>query len=46
MSFGELSPDPVETADGFMVGGAIWAPPCGIGLSTKKVLVKTFDLNV
>ena len=27
MSFGELSPDPVETADGFMVGGAIMAPP-------------------
>ena len=33
MSFGEPSPDPVETADGFMVGGAIMAPPCGIGLS-------------
>ena len=33
MSFGELSPDPVETADRFMVGGAIMAPPmCGIGL--------------
>ena len=27
MSFGEPSPDPVETADGFMVGGAIMAPP-------------------
>ena len=27
MSFGELSPDPVEMADGFMVGGAIMAPP-------------------
>ena len=34
MSFGELSPDPVKTADGFMVGGAIMAPPCGIGLTT------------
>ena len=42
MSFGELSPDPVETADGFMVVGAIMAPPYadtlfqipfGIGLS-------------
>ena len=29
MSFGEPSPDPVETADRFMVGGAIMAPPHG-----------------
>ena len=27
MSFGEPSPDPVETADGFMVGGPLWPPP-------------------
>ena len=27
MSFGELSPDPVERADGFMIGGSIMAPP-------------------
>ena len=33
MSFGEPSPDPVETADGFMVGGAIMAPPWNIGLT-------------
>ena len=26
MSFGEPSPDPVETADGFMVGGPLWPP--------------------
>ena len=36
MSFGEPSPDPVETADGFMVGGAIMAPPWNIGLRKPK----------
>ena len=43
MSFGELSPDPVEMADGFMVGGAIMAPPlCGIGLRDPSVSNKLF----
>ena len=41
MSFGEPSPDPVETADGFMVGGAIMAPhPWNIGLSNPKKFSK------
>ena len=32
MSFGEPSTDPVEMADGFMVGGPLWPPPWNIGL--------------
>ena len=46
MSFGESSPEPVETADGFMVGGAIMAPPTmnlsavstGSGLGSPKLM--------
>ena len=36
MSFGEPSPDPVETADGFMVGG----PSGKIGLNFIVLQIK------
>ena len=46
MSFGDLSPDPVETADGFMVGGAIMAPPpCGIGLIRSNESYRSIKIN-
>ena len=32
MKFGEPTPDRTVTADGYMVGGAIMAPPGKIGL--------------
>ena len=40
MSFGEPSPDPVETADGFMVGGPLWPPPM-----ENRVKAKSWDLG-
>ena len=44
MSFGEPSPDPVETADGFMVGGAIMAPPpWNIGLNEIQMCGPLFS---
>ena len=33
MKFGEPTPDRTVTADGYMVGGAIMAPPGKIGLN-------------
>ena len=44
MSFGEPSPDPVETADRFMVGGAIMAPPpWNIGLNEIQMCGPLFS---
>ena len=37
MKFGEPTPDRTVTADGYMVGGAIMAPPGKIGLTYKVI---------
>ena len=44
MSFGEPSPDPVETADRFMVGGPL-CPPIEnrVENSTKHITLFQFD---
>ena len=38
MKFGEPTPDRTVTADGYMVGGAIMAPPGKIGLIHKQYI--------
>jgi len=37
MKFGEPTPDSTVTADGYMVGGIIMAPPGKIGLTVLTI---------
>ena len=46
MSFGEPSPDPVETADRFMVGGGHYGPPMEHRVNTNTKTKVGYDIEL